>query len=113
MSHLQCLNQKLSLDDSANAGLEIERVVATAPFRADALYHGIDFAKQIRIAACDGPGRVRDCAKGFLVRAGYRPGTGQCLNFPKLGAIAIVGLEGLERPDKRPFFAFGTQARIN
>src|SRR5947208_11094127 len=89
------------------------RVVATAPFRADAPYHGIDFAKQIRIAACDGPGCVRDCAKSFLIRAGYRPDPGGCLNLPKLGAIPIVGFEGLERTDKRPLFAFGTQARIN
>src|SRR5438093_797064 len=78
-----------------------------------ALYHGVDFAEQIRIAACDGPSRVRDCAKSFLIRAGYRPDPGECLNLPKLGAIPIVGFEGLERTDKRPLFAFGTQARIN
>src|SRR5205807_7311494 len=104
---------KLNLDDSSNAGLEIERVVTTAPFRADALQHGIDFAEQIRIAACDGPGGVRDCAKGLPVRAGYRPGASERLDLPKLGTIAIVGLEGLERADERSFFPFGTQARVN
>src|SRR5438552_17729163 len=56
---------------------------------------------------------MRDCAESFLVRTGYRPGASERLNLPKLRTIAIVGLEGLERADERPFFAFGTQARIN
>ncbi len=56
---------------------------------------------------------MRDCAKSFLVRTGYRPGASERLNLPKLRTIAIVGLEGLERADERPFFPFGTQARIN
>src|SRR4029077_14369054 len=33
VSHLQRLNEKLGLDDSSNAGLEIEHVVTTSPFR--------------------------------------------------------------------------------
>src|SRR6476659_2488072 len=36
VSHLQRLNETLGLDDSSNAGLEIEHVVATPTFRADA-----------------------------------------------------------------------------
>src|SRR5438477_11905749 len=56
---------------------------------------------------------MRDCAKSLLVRTGYRPGASERLNLPKLRTIAIVGLEGLERADERPFFPFRTQARIN
>src|SRR5438309_10148881 len=50
VSHLQCLNQKLGLDDSSNTGLEIERVVTTSAFPADAATHRVGFSKPIRIA---------------------------------------------------------------
>ena len=80
VSHLQRLNEKLSLNDSPHASLEIKCIATAPPFGPDSMQHRVDLLKEIRIAAGDGPGRVRDRPEAFLVWPGYWAGTGKRLN---------------------------------
>src|SRR5437763_16789101 len=106
-AHLQRLDEKLRFDNSPLSGFEIELIGSAAAVAPDALQHRIDLNAQIRTLAGGAPNTLREVHEFILQRTGNRPGAGQGLRFPQLGARLIVSFLGRERAAENSLLSVG------
>src|SRR4051812_39555143 len=88
-AHLERLDEKFRLDNTARARFKIE-FVGRAAVAPDPFEHGVDLTEQVRALPCDSPDAAGELHKFTLKRAGDRAGTGQSLRFPELPARLVV-----------------------
>src|SRR6266699_155513 len=78
-SHLQRLNQKFALDNSADSGFEIEKIRSASALTPNALEHVVDPDVKIDMPASLAPGAFSHFHKILSQRPHNRAGASQCL----------------------------------
>ena len=83
-------------------------------FRLHAGLNAADFARAILRNFAGVAHRVRHHLKILAERLVPRhgPGAHQCLSFPNVTPLLVIGAIGVEGPNERPVFALGAQSRI-
>ncbi len=117
------LGEELGIDEAAAAGFDGEVVFAGGgAFLFDALAHAADFGFPVGLVASEGEAGLGEVGEGRGEGfeggagggvAGDGAGAGEGLDFPELGALAVVVFVGWERIDEEAFVAVGAEAGVD
>src|SRR4030095_609791 len=110
--HLQRLDQKFALDHAANPGFEVEKVISAPAFVRDPDKHALDVPHEVGATARRTPKLPGERFELKTKRPANRPRAGERLQLPELGARFVVGAEGFQRTNQRPFLAIWPEPGI-